>query len=117
MNDFYRHRKLRTYFRGNTKVREQTEKEIFKKPSNKMWVPNENHHTIETFIEATKNGVKDERKTMCIYIKQRKYRHNKYRGAVVTFDVKDYIKESETQLTDTYILKRNLYTLSFKELH
>ena len=37
---------------------------MFKKPTNKMWAPNKNHHTIETFIDGTKNGVKDELKTV-----------------------------------------------------
>ena len=27
----------------------------FKKPTNKNWIPTNNHHSIETFIEATRN--------------------------------------------------------------
>ena len=70
INDFYRHIKLKVHFRDNTKFKEQTEKEIFKKQANKKWAPNKNHHTIETFIEATKNVIKDELKTIrtCNYI-------------------------------------------------
>ena len=64
INDFYRRIKLEAHFRDNTKVREQTVGEIFKKPINKMWAPNKNHLTIETFIDGTKNGVKDELKTV-----------------------------------------------------
>ena len=62
INDFYRHIKLKVHFRDNTKFKEQTEKEIFKKQANKKWAPNKNHHTVETFIEATKNVIKDELK-------------------------------------------------------
>ena len=33
-------------------------------PANEKWASNKNHHTIETCIEATKNRVKDELKTI-----------------------------------------------------
>ena len=59
INDFYRRIKLKAHSRENTNVKEQTEEEIFKKPTNKKWAPDKNHHTIKTFIEATKSGIKD----------------------------------------------------------
>ena len=46
MNDFYRRIKLKAHFRGNTKVKELTKEDIFKKLTNKKLVPNKNHHTI-----------------------------------------------------------------------
>ena len=63
INDFYRLIKLKAHFRDNTELKEQTAEEIFKKPTNKKWALNKNH-TIETFIDATKSGTKDELKTM-----------------------------------------------------
>ena len=55
--------KLKVRFTCNTKVKEQTEKYIFKVPTNKKCAPCKNHHTTKAFIEATKNGIKDELKT------------------------------------------------------
>ena len=37
VNDFYQHIKLKAHFRDRTQVKEQTEEEIFKKPTNKKW--------------------------------------------------------------------------------
>ena len=36
------------------------EKEIFTKPNNKKWVPLNNHHSTETFIEVTLNKTNEE---------------------------------------------------------
>ena len=33
---------------------------MFKKPTNKTWVPNNIQHSIETYIEATRNEILDE---------------------------------------------------------
>ena len=81
--------------------------------------PCQNHHTIKTFIEATKNGAKDELKTTrtCRYnnlsekeekaLKELKLREGIFitnaekGGATVILHVKDYIKKSERQLNDT----------------
>ena len=48
INYFYRRIKLKdnTFFRGNTKVTEQTEEVICEKPSNKKWASNKNHRTM-----------------------------------------------------------------------
>ena len=64
INDLYRRIKLKAHIRDNLKVSELTEEEIFKKPTNKKWAPNKNHHTIEIFIGATKNGIKYELKNI-----------------------------------------------------
>ena len=83
---------MKPYFRDNNKVKEHTEG-IFEKSANKKWAPNKNHHTIKTFIEATKKGIKDEPKTIrtCKYtnlskkvqkalqeLKHRRYCYNKH---------------------------------------
>ena len=36
------------------------EENIFRKPTNKTWVPNNKHHSIETFIEAARNEINNE---------------------------------------------------------
>ena len=64
MNDFYQSVGLKTQCRDTTKANEQTGEYMFKKPTSKKWAPNKDHHTIETLIETTKYGVKDELKTM-----------------------------------------------------
>ena len=46
VNGFYRRIKLKAHFRYNTKVKEKTEEDIFKKPTNKKWAPNENHYNF-----------------------------------------------------------------------
>ena len=118
INDFYWLIKLKVHSRDNTKVKELTEEEIFKKPSNKKWAPNKNRNIIKTFIEATKSGIKDELKTIPAHkftnlskkeqnaLKELKCREDVVitdadkGGAVVILDVKDYIKESERKLND-----------------
>ena len=58
INDFYRSINLKAHFNDNTKVKEKTGEEIFKKPTYKKSVPNKNHHTIQIFTEATKTELK-----------------------------------------------------------
>ena len=38
-----------------------TEDQLFKPKTNKKWRPDENHHTVETYIEATKNALETEK--------------------------------------------------------
>ena len=45
---------------GHTYKTRFTEEDIFRKPTNKTWIPNNNHHSIETFIEATHNEINSE---------------------------------------------------------
>ena len=56
LGNFYRRIKLKPHF---NKAR-FTEEDIFKKPTNKIWVPNNNDCCIETFIEATRNEINNE---------------------------------------------------------
>ena len=47
----------------------ETEESIFRKPTDKTWILQKNHITIETFIEATNNKINKEIK----YVKTAKY--------------------------------------------
>ena len=57
--------KLKPHFIDNTKVKEQTKEEIFRKPPNKKCAPNKNQHTSEIFVEPRKNGIKNKLQTIC----------------------------------------------------
>lgn len=63
MNGFCQHMKLKAHFKDNTEIKEQNRRLL--KTNHRKWTPNKIHQTIKRFIEATKNGVKDELKTMC----------------------------------------------------
>ena len=56
--DFFSRVKLRAYFK-NKKNNLSSEECIFKKPTNKNWIPTNNHHSIGTFIEATRNEIQE----------------------------------------------------------
>ena len=91
--------------------------------SNSNWQPKENHHTIETFIEAIDNEMNES-----ITKKQKLPKNNlskddqaalKYfanrtdlvitkadkGGATVIMDVEDYIKKANTILSETTIIR------------
>ena len=55
MEDFYRRIELKAHFKNPENKAHFTEEDIFRKPTNKTLIPNNNHHSIETFIEATRN--------------------------------------------------------------
>ena len=38
-------------------IKPKTEEDIFEKSTGKTWIPPNNHHTIETFIQAANNVV------------------------------------------------------------
>ena len=93
-------------------------KDRFKKPTNKNGIHTNNHHNIETFIEATRNEIQDKiKKTRAskysnLTVKERKAvqklqsRHHivitdaNEGGAVVIQDVEYYVKEAERQLNN-----------------
>ena len=58
-NGFYRRIKLKAHFKDQTN-KSKTGEDIFRKPTDKTWIPSKNHHTIETFIEATNNEINEE---------------------------------------------------------
>ena len=59
INGFYRRIKLKAHFKEQTN-NTKTEEDIFRKPTDKTWIPPKNHHTIETFMEAANNEIKKE---------------------------------------------------------
>ena len=111
--------KLKAHFKDIASHQHLTEDEIFKKPSSKSWIPPKNHHTVETFIEATNNDIGAAIKKL----KRPKYSNLSGReqkvpeevkvrddivitntdkgGAAVILDVKDYVKECQRQLNKT----------------
>ena len=59
INDFYWRIKLKAHFKNQTS-KPKTEQDIFRKPTDKTWIPKKNHHTIETFVEATNSEINGE---------------------------------------------------------
>ena len=53
-DDFFRLIKLKAYFKDNNMHNSSTENQLFKPKTNKKWRPDKNHHTAETYTEATK---------------------------------------------------------------
>ena len=124
MEDFYGRIKLKVHFKNPETKARFTEEYIFRKPTNKTWVPNNNHQSIETFIEATRNEINHEiEKTKRpnysnLSVKEQKaLQELQFRddivttdadkgGAVVILDVEDYVKEAERQLHNTNNYKR-----------
>ena len=124
MEDFYRRIKLKVHFKNAENKDWFTEEDIFRNPTNKTWFPNNNHPSIETFIEATHNEINNEIEKM----KQPNYSNLSVKeqkalqvlqsndgiviteadkgGVVVILDVEDYIKEAERQLHNTENYKR-----------
>ena len=121
LDDFFRLIKLKAYFKDNNMYNPSTEDQLFKPKTNKKWRPDKNHHTVETYIEATKNALETEEQNN----NKNKYYNNLLKGerkvlkeladqndiiitkadkggAVVIIDVKDYVKEAEHQLSNKY---------------
>ena len=59
INGFYRRIKLKAHFKDQTN-RAIIKEYMFRKPTDKTWIPKKNHHTIETFIEATNKEISKE---------------------------------------------------------
>ena len=93
-----------------------TEGQLFKPKTNKKWRPDKNHHTVETYMEATKNTLETEEQNNS----KNKYYNNLTKrerkalkeltdrndiiitkvdkgGAAVIINVEDYVKEAEHQ--------------------
>ena len=60
LGDFYRRIKLEPRFKNPENKDRFTEEDIFRTLTNKIWVSNNNHCGIETFIEATRNEINNE---------------------------------------------------------
>ena len=118
-DDFLRLIKLKAYFKDNNMDNSTTEEQLFKPKTNKKWKPDKNLHTVETYIDATKNALETEEQNNS----KNKYYNNLTKGerkalkeladrndiiitkadkggAVVIIDVEDYVKETEHQLNN-----------------
>ena len=60
LKDFCGRIKLKAHFKNPKSKARFTEEDIFRKRTNKTWVPNSNHQSIETFLEATRNETSNE---------------------------------------------------------
>ena len=123
MEDFYRRIKLKAHFKNPENKARFTEEGVFRKPTNKTWVPNNNHHSIDTFMEAAHNEINNEiEKTKRpnysnSFVKEQKTLQKLQSrdsiviteadkgDAVVMLDVEDYLKEAERQLHNTETIK------------
>ena len=119
LEDFYRHINLKSHFKNHENKANFTEEHIFRKPTNQIQVAYNNHHSIETFIEATRNEINNEieKTKQPVYsnlsVKEQKALQELQSrdnivitdavkgGMVVIFDVEDYIKETERQIHKT----------------
>ena len=60
LKDFCGRIKLKAHFKNPKNKACFTEEDIFRKRTNKTWVPNSSHQSIETFLEATRNETSNE---------------------------------------------------------
>ena len=119
LNDFFRRIKLKAYFKDTPINKNDDEGRLFKQSKNKKWTPPNNHHTINTYVEAVKKDI-EQRKTLT----PRKIRPNLRKdeklalkvllkrddiiitnvdkgGAVVIMDVNNCTREAKPQLNDS----------------
>ena len=119
LDDFFRVIKLKAYLKDNNMYNPIREDQLFKPKTNKKWRPDKNHHTVETYTEATKNALETEEQNN----NDNKYYNNLTKGerkalkeltdrndiiitkadnggAVVIIDVEVYVKEVEHQLSN-----------------
>ena len=115
---FFRQIKLRAYFKNKKNKNLSSEKDRFKIPTNKNWIPTNKHHNIEAFIEATRNEIQEKleetrpSKYSNLTVKERKAIQelqsrddiaitNADKGEpVVILDVEEYVKEAKRQLNN-----------------
>ena len=57
--DFFRRIKLRAHFKNKKNKNLSSEEDRFKNLTNKNWIPTDNNHSIETFIEKTRNEIQE----------------------------------------------------------
>ena len=63
LNDFFRRIKLKAYFKDTPNNKNDDESRLFKQNKNKKWTPPNNHHIVNTYVEAAKKDIK-QRKTV-----------------------------------------------------
>ena len=121
INDFIRRIKLKAHFKTTQPLSKTIQ--FTKISSEKIWIPKETHHTVETFIEAfNKELVLVEKIKKAIpkshltknetdALQQLSQRDNIITkadkgGAVVIIDIDDYIREANRQLNNTDFYKK-----------
>ena len=127
LEDFFTRIKLRAHFKKNKNKNLSAEEDRFKKPTNKNWIPTNNYHSIETFIEATRNEIQEKTekarpsKYSNLTIKERKAMQELQSrndivitdadkgGAAVILDVGDYVKEAERHLNNKENYRKIIY--------
>ena len=123
MGDFYRRIKFKVQFKNPENKARFTEEDTFRKPTNKTWVPNSSHHSIETFIEATRNEINNETEKSKrpnysnVFVREQKALQELQSrndivitdadkgGVVVLLDVEDYIKKRKGNFTTQKTIK------------
>ena len=121
-DSFFRHIKLLAHFGNDTgKQTAITEEDTFKPRS--AWEPNHTHYTVDTFCDAVKNEMEQNRETVKLQnnlsrdelnaLNELQNRDNliitkadKGGGAVVIMNVKDYIDEATQQLDNENCYKK-----------
>ena len=61
LEDFYKHIKVKAHLKNPENKSRSTEEDIFRKPANKTWFSNNNHHSIETRNEINNEIEKTKR--------------------------------------------------------
>ena len=118
MQSFSRLAKLKAHFKDQYNEKLNTEDQIFKPQSNKIWTPNKIHQTVEIYIKATEGELKQQgdisshkgysnlSKGERIAMKELSDHTDiiitkaDKAGAVVIMDVKDYISKAHRQLNN-----------------
>ena len=116
LNDFFRHIKLKASLEDTSNNKNDDESRLFKQNKNKNWTPPNNHHTINTYIEAAKKSIKQNKTVTPRKIRPNLSKDEKVAlkdllkqddiiitnadkgGTVVIMDVNDYIREAKQQL-------------------
>ena len=122
LEDFYKHIKVKAHLKNPENKSRSTEEDIFRKPANKTWFSNNNHHSIETRNEINNEIEKTKRPSYSnLSIKEQKALQELQcsddiliveahkGGAIVILDVEDYIKVAEKQLHNTESYKKLNY--------
>ena len=136
---FFRRIKLKAYFKDSPNETNSKKSELYF-PSKTNWTPKDNHHSIETYIEAVKKDLnetidkpyKDSKKTKSHNLSKGEIEALSYLskrddiiitnadkgGAVVIIDIIQYKKEAQRQLNDsaTYKLLDNNVTTENNKL-
>ena len=123
LNDFFRRIKLKAYFKDTPNNKNDDESRLFKKNKNKKWNLPNNHHAMNTYVEAVKKDIEQSktvtpRKTRSNLSKDEKVALKDLSkrddiiitnadkgGAVVIMDANDYIREAKRQKITKFLLK------------